>query len=81
MQAKKKKNKIKPLVISIENQNSDLCTVAGIFPDLKNPFGTKFVETAEKQKLQYRHDSFLANIFILKKSDLMKLLGHLTLDY
>jgi len=58
-----------------------LCTVAGIVPDLRNPFGAKFIETAEKQKLQCRHDTFQANIIVLKKTDLMKLLYNLTLDY
>lgn len=67
-------------MISIETQTSELCTVAGIVPDLKNPFGAKFIETAEKQKLQCRHDTFQANIIVLRKADLMKLLCHLSFD-
>ena len=36
--------------------------VAGVVPDVQNPFGNKFIQVAEKNNFERRHDGFLGNI-------------------
>lgn len=66
-----------PLVISIQNQQSDKCTVAGVVTDVRNPFGKRFQEVVSKHNYQCKHDSFLASIIVINKDDLINFVGKL----
>lgn len=44
----------------------------GVVPDHKNNMGTKFSASADKLKIEVKHDRFMANIIIVPKDNLLE---------
>ena len=59
-----------PVIASWMDMEREVSLVVGVNLESKNNLGNRFNEVAERLKIEVNHDSFMANIIMMKKESL-----------
>ena len=73
----RQKSYSKPFIANWIDLKKEICVVAGVMMEGKSKIGVRFAEIADKLKMDMSHDSFMANIMVIKKDSLSEFLKEL----